>query len=122
MAALLLLPFAGCSKTEPMGMVKGMVQLEGKPISEMSVVFQNSSTGQVGSANLASDGAYEMPKPLPLGSYKVFLAPPVEEGYVDPHPIKIDKSIPKKYLSASKSDITYDVKEGEQDYTVELKK
>ncbi|RCS47762.1 carboxypeptidase regulatory-like domain-containing protein [Bremerella cremea] len=122
MTAVLLLAVAGCSQEDPMGKVKGKVTFNDKPFTdEASVIFFNSQTGQATSANVDSAGAFQL-EPIPLGSYKVFLAPVIEEGYVDPKPMKRNNSIPQKYWSEGTTDITYEVVDGEQDMTVELKK
>lgn len=122
LAAVLFLSLAGCSQEDPMGTVKGKVQLNGKPYAEdVSVIFMNMQTGQAASANIDSSGNFEL-EPLPLGTYNVFLAPMIEEGYVDPKPLKNDRSVPQKYWSEATTDISYDVTDGINEMTVDLKK
>lgn len=122
----LLLPiglFTGCSPSIPEGTVSGAVTLNGKPYSDSAVMLIDLDSGQAAGADIQSDGSFTIAEPIPLGTYKVYLAPKSlsDEEAAEAKPIKIDTSVPDKYWSEHSTDITVKVEEGENTATVELK-
>ena len=114
--------FSGCDKSKPMGTVKGTVTLDGKPYADASVVFLSLKSGQASSADIQAGGTFQLPSPLPVDTYTVYLAPKAEATSDEPKPVKIDEGVPDKYWSEAASDIKIEVKEGENDVQVQLKK
>ncbi len=113
---------SGCAKPKPMGTVKGTVTLDDKPYADAAVVFLSLTSGQASSAGIRAGGAFQLPSPLPTDTYTVYLAPKVGAPTDEPKPVSIDASVPDKYWSEASSDIKIDVREGENDVRVQLKK
>lgn len=114
--------FAGCEKSKPMGTVKGTVMLNGAPYADAAVIFLSLTTGQAASADIQAGGTFQLPAPLPTDTYTVYLAPKTADASDEPKPVSIDQSVPDKYWNEAASDIKIEVKEGENDVKVELKK
>ena len=121
---------AGCSKSVPTGTVKGKVVFDGKPYTEAAVTFLNTKTGDGDSVNINPDGTFQFKDPLPVGTYIVYLSPKLEEpsgqgggeeAAQGPISMTQNKTVPEKYWSES-SPIRIEVKEGENNVTVEIKK
>jgi hypothetical protein len=111
----------GCGKSEPMGTVKGKVLLNDVPYANAAVAFTSLDTGRGGVAQIEPDGTFRIETPLLIGTYKVYLEPKfVEEEGHQPRPTSDDSAVPTKYWDESSSDISIDVKEGENDVTVPL--
>lgn len=118
--ALAIVAMTGCSKSDPAGTVKGNVTLGGKPYTDAAVIFLSLKSGQGDTADIDSEGKYEV-GPLPLGNYKIYLAPKVDEKTMaEAKPVSIDTSVASKYWNEASTELSYDVKEGEQEYTIEL--
>ena len=113
---------AGCGSSKPVGSVKGTVTLNGQPYADAAVAFLSLETGQAASADIQPGGTFQLEKPLPTGSYTVYLAPKVGPQSDEPKPVSIDKAVPDKYWSEASSDIKVDVKEGDNDVQVQLNK
>lgn len=118
----LILSLIGCAQKIPMGTVKGNVEFKGKPYNNAAVLFVSLETGRGSSANINSDGTFALPDALPLGNYKIFLAPKIGDPLAEPKPVKIDKSVPGKYWNESATDLSHEVTEGLNEVTVELKR
>ena len=113
----------GCAKPVATGTVKGAVTLDGEPYDNAAVMFLSLQTGQAGTADIQSGGSFTLVDPLPVGSYKVFLTPKASTSNPEEAaPVQIDTNVPDKYWNEASTDITADVKEGENTVTVELKK
>ncbi|GAB4136499.1 hypothetical protein JCM17478_10400 [Thermopirellula anaerolimosa] len=103
--------------------MSGTVTLDGKPYADASVIFFSPDTGQGGSANINPDGTFQLPKPIEVGQYIVYLAPRLEEDpAAEPKPVSIDSTVPEKYWSESTSDIRCEIKAGANQVPVELKR
>jgi len=113
---------AGCGSSKSTGTVKGSVTLGGAPYADAAVVFLSMDTGQGSSVDIQSGGSFELPEPIPTGTYTVYLAPKAAEAGDQPKPVSIDQAVPDKYWNEAASDIKIEVKEGENSVTVELKK
>jgi hypothetical protein len=121
-----LLATLGCNRGEPLGQVSGRVTYQGQPVTEGIVVFANPTLGVHRASKLGADGRYEVftnGRPgLPLGSYQVSVAPPVDELVIGPinTPPKPREyaNLPKKYRSPATSGLTLEVKSGENPFDV----
>jgi hypothetical protein len=117
----------GCgAKGSARGTVKGRVTLGDKPVTGATVFIENPEFGVAVNAPLDADGRYEVKSyqgdGLPVGSYKVAVLPggvmqPGEElptadkaKFVRP---KLTVIIPEKYHKTATSQLTIDVREGE---------
>lgn len=118
----------GCSKRFPArGIVHGRVTLEGKPLGGATIVFENADLGVSRSAPLNDDGRYEVRSydsvGLPVGSYTVaivsgrFLRPGEEIPRADaagrPPLAKPSTTVPEKYAKPGTSQLTVDVRKGD---------
>lgn len=121
---LTMIGTAGCNKPAPAGKVKGKVLLNDKPYSEAAVSFMDLQSGQAGSADIQPDGTFQLTTPLRPGKYTVFLSPKVVTADTTeaPKPISTDRTVPEKYWSETTSGITVEIKEGDNDVPVTLKK
>jgi hypothetical protein len=125
LACLVTALLFGCGKTTPTGSVKGKVTLDGAPYTEGAVVFISPDSGQAGTADIQSDGSFTIQTPLPVGSYKVFIAPKsagAEAGGDEPVEESLKEPVPDKYLTESTTDIVIDITEGDNDVTVAMSK
>jgi hypothetical protein len=113
---------AGCGSSKPMGTVKGTVTLNGQPYADASVVFLSLTSGQASSVDIQAGGTFQLPAPLPADTYTVYLAPKAGNPSDEPKPVSIDAAVPDKYWNEAASDIKIEVKEGENNVQVELKK
>lgn len=112
----------GCEKVPPTGTVKGTVSVKGKPFSNASVMMLDSQSGNGGSADIDSAGTFVLLEPLPVGKYTLYFAPKSTQVSPDkPTPFTPDKSVPQMYWSVSTSDLSYNVKEGENSFDVVVK-
>ena len=112
----------GCGSAKPTGTVKGTVTLNGVPYADAAVIFLSLETGQGDSTDIQAGGAFQLPTPLVTGTYTVYLAPKAVEASDQPKPVSIDQAVPDKYWNEAASDIKIEVKEGENNVKVELKK
>lgn len=121
---VLIVAIVGCGQSGPAtGTVKGTVQYGEKPYGNASLIFLSMQTGQGGSTNINSDGSFELKERLPIGSYKVYLAPKIEENdLAEPTPVRIDSSVPSKYWDESTSDLGIEVAEGPNTVTLIMEK
>ncbi len=131
----------GCGKEPshkidgPKGTVRGKVELDGKPISGGAHInFTHQKLGLVASSPVTADGSYSLEMldtmQIPVGIYKVAVTPPAVPAMSPEEAMKLNvegklndtaSPIPAKYLRTDESPIKYEVKEGENKYTVELK-
>jgi hypothetical protein len=136
--ALLLLP--GCSGKDagPTGRVSGTLQLKGQPLSPGHVVvFMEPKSGKVVYGATDAAGKFRIDSSnkgnLPVGRYEVTIRPPKEVGADNgdaaaamdkPSPAKKANpqfAFPEKYAETASSGLAYEVKAGENDFTIELK-
>jgi hypothetical protein len=122
-AVATLLWIAGCERGPPTGTVSGSVDFAGKRYGDAAVVLMSLKTGGGGTCDLSADGRFELPKPLVVGEYAVYLAPKVAAvaGDAPPAAVTIDKRIPGKYWSESSTDVKVVVKPGPNEFAIELR-
>ena len=112
----------GCGgSSEPVGTVTGKVLLNDEPYSDASVVFMCLETGQTGLGEVQSDGTFTLAASLPVGTYKVYLEPAGSDMESEqPTPMAMGGEVPAKYWNEASTDISIDIKEGENEVTVPL--
>lgn len=127
--AFIWLTSTGCGSGIPVvGEVSGVVTYQDKPVTAGMVKFVPESGGNYASGSLDHEGKYRVVG-IPPGNCKVAIetsnfknmSPPPEEMAKD---IKIKRpvyvEIPPKYEIAEKSGLTFSVKEGKNDYNIQL--
>ncbi len=90
----------GCAQHDPVVSVKGTVTYRGEPVSAGEVTFRYPELGRATSAELASDGSFELM--MPTGHYKVAILPPRFVGGMDAFGNELSapprpENIPEKY-------------------------
>lgn len=119
-ACLILL--VGCAA--PTGEVSGKVTYKGQAVTNGSINFDMKGQGIGQQAKLDANGAFTLEKPMPVGTYQVFYAPPTPEPQPPGKgpPAAIKSMMPEKFYKAESSGVTVDVKAGKNDnITVEFK-
>jgi len=114
----------GCGPTKkPVGKVTGQVLYKGKALTEGDVNFiskeGSGARGEIdGSGNYTAD-------PVEVGTYTVYISPkpPMQSGPPGSgkEPKMAPTVIPPQYRDQLKSPLSYTVKEGSQEYKIELK-
>ncbi len=123
-SALLLgavLALVGC-RGKLAGTVSGKLSYKGEAVTTGSVNFYAPDKGVGALAPLDSSGAFKFSTPLPPGTYKVYVQPPPPEQLPPGSPVKKAPSlaIPPKYLDASTTTLTLEVKAGQNEFPIEL--
>jgi hypothetical protein len=125
--AVLALFCFGCGRGEPRGQVTGKVTFQDKPVTEGYVRLSNKEKGIHITADLKSDGAYEVKMAkragVPIGSYQVCVCPPPiqPKGVFDSMKVKPYPNIPKKYRDTATSGISLTVNEGANTLNIDMK-
>jgi hypothetical protein len=114
----------GCSSGEPTGTVTGEVKYQdGTPVPEGRVNFYSKQSGIGGVGSLDAQGTYRISEPLPVGTYTVFIPPPLptepKQGVTTSAASSTFK-VPAKYHTETTSDLTAEVKQGENKHSFEL--
>ena len=115
---------AGCKRDPDVGVVRGVVKLQGKPLTGGTIKMEGGPAQIALMAPIGEDGSYAMQTyeadGLPPGSYKVAISSQriaagdlgvlVTDAQKAPPPTV---NIPKKYASVETSGLTADVKPGD---------
>lgn len=129
-ALLCTLTLAGCRSSDtrddgPSGTVSGTVTFEEQPVTEGQVQFYSESSGAGGVGELDATGKFTIAQPVPTGIYKVFVTPPAEPAPESATGEFAEQrefgNIPEKYRSELSTDLTAEVKEGENAFEFDLK-
>ena len=113
----------GCGgKSVPTGTVTGKVTLNGQPYTEADIIFLSLQTGQGSTGTLQDGGTFKLAEAIPVGTYRVYLAPKAGDPDAPPAPVKIDAAVPDKYWSESSSDLEQEIIKGSNDVLIELNK
>lgn len=111
----------GCEGSTPQGQVSGKVNFNGAPLTSGVVNFYSTEKGSAAQANLDSSGAFKFDAGLPVGSYKVYVTPPVPKQLPPGTPMeKVDFTVPPKFQDPAQSGVTKEVKAGPNDITVDF--
>jgi hypothetical protein len=110
----------------PMGTASGVVQFEGKPITEGMLVL-DSGNGYLVSSPLGPDGKFQLRGPhgvnIPVRKYKVGVSPQsvdIKVGDIMAAPPVI-KGLPNRFYSPFTSGVTVEILEGSQELKLDLK-
>jgi hypothetical protein len=108
------------------GRVSGRITFEGNSVREGRVTFMNSQSGAAEEALLGADGAYSIKTPLPVGDYKVSVAPLIVRQQVGGKGpvVGVEKpapDIPEKYRTSGGTDLKATVREGKNDLDFNMK-
>lgn len=119
----LLVLLGGCSDHGEVGLVRGKVTLNGQPLTQGSILFENRTTGISLLAPLTAEGTYTaltyQQNGLPPGTYQVAVTPSVTAEADAPlvqQPTpggKADGTIPAKYRSVATSGLSVTVQAGD---------
>lgn len=104
------------------GKVKGKVTFSGNAVKDARVQFSSKETGAAVVGEVVG-GEFVISDPVPVGNYKVAVMTPLEaapEAGVAYQP-KEYPDIPLKYRDEFNTDLTAEVKEGENEVTLEMK-
>lgn len=107
----------------PTGQVKGKVSYEGAPVTEGVISFYSSELGVGASADLTEGGLYSITDPLKTGKYAVTVLPPPEAPPQDAIPVstkKEYKNIPLIYRDPKKSNLEFEISEGENSFDLNM--
>jgi hypothetical protein len=124
---IFLLTSFGCASEEPRGTVTGTVLLNGVPLSEGTIYFENLAKGVALTGQIKSDGSFKLASHqgagLVVGPYQVAISPEAmlisadEIPLVGKNPRKpnnVKKSaLPEKYFKTSTSGLVAEIKEGD---------
>ena len=114
----------GCGDSGPrLETVTGTVTLDGEPLSQGGISFENPATGHAAGGKLEA-GRFTVQ--LPHGEYKVALEPPMVEAPspdgLSPPTQKPAVDLPRKYLSVTTTDLTAHVTGDSTEFDFQLKK
>lgn len=124
---------SGCgsatSEHGPVGTLSGKVTFNGEPVKEGVVQFNNPEKGFGGQAVIDEEGNYTVSNDLGglvTGTYQISVVPPMIEKSFGPDtpPSEVPKempNIPKKYHYPNTSGLSFQVKEGENTFDIEMK-
>jgi hypothetical protein len=121
----------GCEKQEPLGQVEGRVTLDGRPVTDAAVVFENREAGVSVTAELDADGRYRVETydrdGLPPGTYQVAVRPGT--AYTGEAPLAAEPGpgsgggnadVPEKYRRTDTSGLSAEVELGKNELDFEL--
>lgn len=141
--AVLLFATSGCGGGSNLpdgvktGTVSGTITSNGKPLPEGCIVscYPEGGTGLPAVSPIAADGSFKLRLKgsfdVPTGVYKVVVQPPpppamseeeeMEASMNDTMPSNEIKEIPLKYTATDSTTETFEVKEGANEVTIDLK-
>lgn len=136
-AAFASVVLSGCGDM-PRGRIHGIVKFQGKPLSKASLIFL-AKDNRTYLADIKPDGSYEVDG-VALGPVKVSIqqfqprpvpksekAAPKEEiekkdsGRRDEEPKAVGPTLPAQYADPDKSGLTFELKQADQEWSVDLK-
>lgn len=140
-----VLLLSGCSSSSsipagPKGTVKGKVTYNSNPVPAGStIMFLHEETSLAATGQIGSDGSYTLAMQgggeVPVGKYSISVSPPSsaevsEETNMEAYKAAMEGGggaaattgpFPEKYQAAETSGETFDVKEGENSYNLDMK-
>jgi hypothetical protein len=132
--SVVCLTVCGCGGSDgPTGTINGKLTHKGKPVAEGTMVNFLSSVGAVSGAT-GADGTFSIEE-APVGKYAVCVtaSPAANAELQDPAKamkkamdgkfkkmVGADTTIPAKYQSSDKSGVSFEVKEGENSFSLDM--
>jgi len=115
------LALAGC-KGKPTGSVSGKVTYKGQPLTTGEVQFYAPEKGAGAGGKLDGSGNYTLQGAIDVGTYKVYVQPPVPEQLPPgtPPPKAAPFNIPPKYQTPQSTPLTKEVKAGNNDIPIDI--
>lgn len=119
---------AGCgggAPEAPTGTASGKVTFKQAPLTSGRVNFVATNGSASAFGDLGSDGVFKITGELPIGEYSVHLTPvglgdaPPSENPAQDQQTPLD-SISKKYQDPATTDLKATVKEGKNDFTIDI--
>ena len=139
--AAILLAAVGCGGDDfgTIGKITGTLKLDGTPVpKDTKVLFQHPTEGYAGFGIIDESGSFEIEwrrggktyNGLPVGTYQVMVVAPTGANIDDvsaddmldgkePN-VEITVQIPPKYLRASTSGLSYEVKAGDNNFDIQI--
>ena len=121
--------FVGCQRGPSLGIVTGTVTLDGEPVSHGCILFSDASQGIFMTADLRSDGSYEVIRAegrgLPLGTYQVAITPRAFDlpvGGSSAAPSQPPSAILAKYQDVATSGLKLSVRPEINFYNVDMQR
>jgi hypothetical protein len=127
-ALLALAALPGCESPDPTTL-HGRVAFQGSPVAEGMIVFSSGVTAAHVTARLGPEGEYAVRTAsgpgLPPGGYRVWISPPLVDAPMGairelPKPPECT-NIPKKYRSATTTNLFVMLEEGDNQFDVAMK-
>ena len=126
---------SGCTKPKvPMGTINGKLTYNGQPAPKGCVVQFSGNVG--GSTGTVTDGGTFVASGVKVGKYQVSVMPPADASFPSdpkaamemsvksqkgPDPTAAQKQVPEKYRRPETSGETFEVKEGNNDFVLDMK-
>jgi hypothetical protein len=106
----------GCNSAPETGIVQGSVSLDGSPVSSGEINFYAPLSGIVVVGKIGGSGTYNIVEPVPVGTYKVFISPPIPEQLPPGQPIvKIKFNVPKAYQDMTSTTLSATIVAGKNE-------
>jgi hypothetical protein len=128
LAPILMIVFVGCGQDADLGQVHGTVRLDGKPLTSGTVQFVPDA-GRPAKGEVQSDGTYTLgtlgsADGAQVGAHRVAII--AYEASGDSRPAYQARAankplVPQKYMAVGTSELTFDVKPGDNQADFELK-
>lgn len=126
-ASAMLLPgiliLMGCGGTgKPTGTVTGTVKYKGSPVSSGTVNFHDPTKGKAYQGVLDGSGNFTLKDPVEVGTYKVYINPPIPEQLPPGTALKKAPpfNLPPKYQDPGQTPISREVKTGPNNITIDV--
>jgi hypothetical protein len=122
LAPFLIFACVGCGQDAHLGQVAGTVRLDGKPLSSGTVQFVPDA-GRLAQGAIQADGTYALDG-AQIGAHRVAIV--AYEAGGDSRPAYESRAankplVPQKYMAVGTSELTFDVKPGDNQADFELK-
>lgn len=116
-----ILVAVGCGEAgNPRGTISGDVKYQGQPVTAGEVNLFQKATGVAATAPLDASGHFELDSPMPAGTYNVSVIPPVPKPQPPGTPPEVlpPFPVPVKYQDPAQSDLTAEVRKGENQLAI----